>query len=473
MKIDRRNSGGLPVDGGFGAVFRIALPLILSNSCHAANMFFDRLMLARCSNEAVAAAFTGGLTHFTCACIFIGTVGYTGTFVAQYDGSGHRDRIGRAMWQGIFLALLGTAVLTTGIWWAEPLFSCFGHDPGVAKQEAVYFRILSIGSFSFMLVNVLCCFWSGRGRTNLVLAVSMIMTLFNLPLNYLFIFGKCGLPAMGTAGAAWGTVGAEVIGLVIYAAVFFSPSARRHFQTHRICFDKALIGRMLRYGLPNGIHLALDLIAFNTFGLLLGCYGVAVHEASGITFGINNIAFCPAIGIGMAASILVGRAVGAERIPLAKKALKNCLVIVTAYTFFMVLLFSVFQDVVLYPFMRPGDADQAQSIRIAGQMLYFISGYLLIDGCSIVLSNALRGAGDTRFTMWAMTGVGIGLFALPCLVLYLTGFPWWTLWIALESEIVLLCTLFFLRYRGGRWTKMRVIEVAAVKDAESDSTRLP
>ena len=146
MKIHRSKSGALPADAGFGAVFKIALPLILSNSCHAANMFFDRLMLARYSNEAVAAAFTGGLTHFTISCVFVGTVGYTGTFVAQYDGSGHRERIGRAMWQGIYLALLGTVVMTSGYWWAEPLFSCFGHDPGVAEQEAVYFRILSIGS---------------------------------------------------------------------------------------------------------------------------------------------------------------------------------------------------------------------------------------------------------------------------------------------------------------------------------------
>jgi MATE family multidrug resistance protein len=109
-----------------------------------------------------------------------------------------------------------------------------------------------------------------------------------------------------------------------------------------MCLDWDLIKRMLRFGLPNGVHLALDLIAFNTFGLLLGCYGVAVHEASGITFGINNIAFCPIIGVGMAASILVGQAVGAEEIPLAKKALRSCLLLAVGYTLLMVLLFSVF-----------------------------------------------------------------------------------------------------------------------------------
>lgn len=462
MKISRRKtqlSGG-----GFKEVFKVALPLILANSCHAANMFFDRLMLAKHSQEAVAAAFTGGLTHFTIACIFVGTIGYTGTFVAQYEGARHRERIGTAMWQGIWLTLLGSALLTTGIWWARPLFDCFGHDPRVAAEEVEYFTVLSIGSITFLMVNVLCCFWNGRGKTNLVLGISAVITLFNLPLNYILIFGKWGLPALGTAGAAWGTVIAELIGMLIYLAFFFAPSSRKHFNTHKVCFDGELVKRMLRFGLPNGVHLALDLIAFNTFGLLLGCYGVSVHEASGITFGINNIAFCPVIGIGMASSILVGQAVGAEKIPLARKALRNCLLLAFLYSLLMVLLFSVFQDWVLAPFMRSGDAGQKEAIQVSRIMLYFISGYLLIDCINIVVSNALRGAGDTRFNMLAMTGVGIFLFAVPCLILYKLGAPWWGLWIALESEILLLCCLFVWRYLSGKWTKMRVIEVGAVKE---------
>ena len=463
MKINRRQQQVL-VTGGFLEVFKVALPLILSNSCHAANLFFDRLMLARYAQDAVGAAFAGGLTHFTISCIFIGTVGYTGTFVAQYEGARHRERIGAAMWQGIWLTLLGSLVLTTGYWWAKPLFSCFGHAPEVFKGEVIYFQILSLGSVTFLMVNVLCCFWNGRGRTNLVLAISALITLFNLPLNYLFIYGKCGFPEMGVAGAATGTVIAEIIGMLIYLAFFFAPSSRKHFNTHKPCFDRELIKRMLRFGLPSGIHLALDLIAFNTFGLLLGCYGSAIHEASGITFGINSMAFCPVIGVGMAASILVGQAVGAENIPLAKKALKSCLVLALAYTLLMMILFTVFQDVVLSPFIRPGDTAQQTTIQISRYMLYFISGYLLIDSINICVSNALRGAGDTHYNMFVMTGVGIFLFAVSCLILYKLGCPWWSLWVALESEIVLLCILFVLRYFSGKWTRMRVIEVSASRE---------
>ena len=452
--------------GSLTEVLRIALPLILSSSCHAVNMFVDRLMLARHSQEAVAAAFTSGLTNFTIMCLFVGTIGYTGTFVAQYEGARQRDRIGGAVWQGIYLSLLGGALMLTGLWWAEALFGHVGHDPAVMRQEVVYFRILCFGAFFFLACGAFSSFWTGRGRTVLVLIVSIVTTLFNLPLNYLLIFGKCGLPELGVAGAAWGTLGSELLGMLIYLVLFLLPSARRHFGTLHFRFDPKLMLRMIRFGLPSGIHLTLDLISFNIFSMLLGGYGVAVHEASSITFGINNIAFCPVLGIGMTASVLVGQAIGGGNIPLARKSVRSCLILVEGYTLLMVLLFTCGQQIVLAPFVRPGDTGQAEALRYAGIMLYLISAYLFFDGLNITFSNAIRGAGDTRFPMWVMTLSSIFVFALPCVILFSLGMPWWTLWLTLLVDVPLLATVFTLRYLGGKWTHMRVIDTPPADPAD-------
>jgi len=462
-KIMRKEAG----KGGLQAVLKIALPLILSSSCHAVNMFMDRLMLAHHSQEAVAAAFTGGLTNFTLSCLFVGTIGYTGTFVAQYEGALRRDRIGSVVWQGIYLALIGGLCMGTGIFWAAPLFNCFGHSPAVTLEEIKYFEILSKGAFIFLLSNAVLSFWTGRGKTDLVLAVSILVTLLNLPLNYILIFGKLGFPAMGASGAAWGTVLSELAGLVIYLVLFFAPSAHRVFQTGNARINFPLLGRMLRYGLPSGIHLALDLISFNVFSLLLGCYGPAVHEASSITFGINNIAFCPVMGIGMTAAILVGQGVGAEDIPLARKSVRSCMILVQGYTLLMVILFTCCQSLVLAPFVRIGDESQIEVMRHARLMLYLISAWLFFDGVNITLSNAIRGAGDTKFPMWTIAVCGVGFFAIPCWIFFFFGMPWWTLWLMMVLEIVLLCFIFTFRYLGAKWTHMRVIDVAAVKEVET------
>lgn len=452
------SSNELNRTGSFREVLTVALPLILSSSCHATNMFVDRLMLTHYSQAAAAAGFTGGLTNFTLSCLFFGTVGYTGTFVAQYAGANKPHRIGITVWQGIFLALAGGLLLATGIFWSPWLFSLFKHDPEVTRLEVVYFQVLSGGLFIFLTTTAIMSFWSGRGKTKVVLGVSALVTLFNLPLNYIFIFGKWGAPELGVAGAALGTVLAEAAGLLICFIMFFSRRARQRYRTLSIRFDWNLIRRMVRFGLPNGVQLALDLVAFNAFSILLGCYGVAVHEASSITFGINNIAFCPIMGIGQTAAILVGQSLGANDAPLAKKSVKNAYILVLIYSALMIILFSGLQDLVLSPFERAGDAGQIETMRISRIMLHFLSAYLLFDGTNIVFSNVLRGAGDTKFTMWVLAVIGIGCFAIPCFAAYRLGAPWWVLWSLLCWEILLLCIIYSWRYRQGKWTQLRVIE---------------
>ena len=444
--------------GNFREVLAVALPLILSSSCHAMNMFVDRLMLTRFSPAASAASFTGGLTNFTLSCIFFGTVGYTGTFVAQYAGANRIHRIGRTVWQGIFLSLAGGIILATGIWWAPWMFNLFKHDPEVTKQEIIYFQVLAGGAFVFLLTAALTSFWSGRGKTMTVLIISAVITLFNIPLNYIFIFGKCGAPELGACGAALGTVLAESIGVALCFALFLRKRARERYFTLSCRFDRQLLKRMLVYGLPNGAQLALDLIAFNIFSILLGCYGVTVHEASSITFGINNIAFCPIMGMGQTAAILVGQSIGANDIPLAKRSVRNTCFLVLIYSVVMIVLFSGFQDFMLSAFVRPGDTSQIETMRLAKIMLHFLSLYLLFDGTNITYSNVLRGAGDTSFTMWTLAVVGIVFFAIPCLVAFYLKMAWWVLWSLLCFEILLLCIIYTVRYRQGKWTKMRVIE---------------
>lgn len=448
------------LNASFGNVFRIALPLVLANSCRAINMFVDRLMLAKYSQDAVAAAFTGGLTQFAISCLLVGLIGYAGTFVAQYDGARQPECIGRVVWQGIWMGLAGSVLIGSGLWWSAPLFNMFGHTAEITAGEIRYFNILLLGSPVFLSSLALSCFWTGRSKTTTVMIISTAVTICNIPINYLLIFGKFGAPELGVGGAAWGTVAAEAVGLLIYLALFLHRSHRRGYRSGNCALDLPLMGRMIRFGLPSGIQLILDMVSFTTFSVLMGCYGAAVQEATSIAFGINNLAFCPILGISQAAAVLVGQAVGAHDIPAARKSVAHCLLVGLGYSLIMIVIFSLFQHLVLDPFVRPGDERQISAMRDAGYMLYFIAAYLLVDGFGIILSNAIRGAGDTSFCMWTMGICGLACFALPCFVLYKLGFPWWALWIDFDLYIVLVAIIFSLRYRGGKWTRMRVIENA-------------
>ena len=454
-----RRSDFLTNDGGLLAVLKVALPLILSSSCHAVNMFMDRLMLTRYAGSSAAAALTGGLTCFTLQCFFVGAVGYAGTFVAQYSGANQPKRVGTAVWQGIFMALTGGLFMASCCLWSPYLFAALKHTPEVEAQENISFNYLALGSSIFLLQQALSCFWSGRGKTNMVLIVSIIVTLLNLPLNYMFIYGKYGCPEMGTAGAALGTILAALGGLLIYVAGFFGlKSSRRHYNTCSNIFDWEMFRRMLKYSSPNGVQLFMDLAAFNIFILILSLYGAQVQEASSIVFGINNLSFCPIMGMGMSASILVGQAVGAKDIPHAKKAVRSARTLMLIYMSVMMILFLLLPDLLLKPFVRVGDSSQVEVIRLSRIMLIYVAAYLFGDGLVLIYSNAVRGAGDTRYIMLLTVVMAWGFCAIPCIIMWLLGASVWWLWGCLSTYIVIFGLLCYRRYRSGKWTKMKVIE---------------
>ena len=201
--------------GNFREVLAIALPLMLSNVSHAVNLFVDRAMLAGYSDMAMAAAFPAGLSAFSFSCLFVGTVGYSGAFVAQYYGAGEHRKIGSAVWQGIWFALIGGAFMWGTSFFAKEIFDAFGHGPEVRSLEIDYYRIVATGTVANLLFIALSNFWSGRGKAVMVLSVNIFMALLNIVLNYLLIYGKSfDLPLIGTVtfpelgikGAAYGTI---------------------------------------------------------------------------------------------------------------------------------------------------------------------------------------------------------------------------------------------------------------------------
>lgn len=461
-------------------VVRIALPLVLASSGNALNIFTDRVMLARYSDVTMAAAFPAGLTLFSLACLFFGTIGYTGSFVAQYVGARRFRRVGVAVWQGIFLALIGGVVMAlTGL--AAPLmFRWFGHAPEIQELEVVYYRILANWMWVNLVSCALCSFWGGRGKTWMVMCFNFIVTLLNIPFNYLLIFGHrfelpggwvVAFPELGIAGAAWGTALSGLGGMLFLTAGFFSPGARKVYSTASRIVDFALFRRLLFFGTPSGVQFFLDLVSFNTFVVSLGRISVEVLTASGIVFSINSLAFTPMIGVGQTTAILVGQSIGAGDIPHATRSVSSARKLVIGYMGFMSIFFLFYPD----PLFALFSVSKPEVLHLTRFMLYFICVYLIFDGLFIVHGNAIKGAGDTRFSMWVGTLMSLGVYALPCVgVFLLAELPavsgWlgdrlprvmlWAMWLICVVYVISISIIFYLRYRGGKWKSMRVIEDA-------------
>ena len=131
--------------GGYREVLAIAVPLILSTASWSVQHFVDRMFLSWYAPEAIAAAMPAGMLHFSMVSIFMGTAGYVSTFVAQYYGAKRYQRIGPAIWQGVYVSIIGGLLILCVIPFAEPIFRMVGHSPQVRHNEVVYFQILCLG----------------------------------------------------------------------------------------------------------------------------------------------------------------------------------------------------------------------------------------------------------------------------------------------------------------------------------------
>ena len=307
--------------GGYRELLSVAVPLILSQGVFSLQQFIDRVFLAWYSPEAVAASTPAGILNVAIIGLFFGTAGYVSTFVAQYDGAGRKREVGHALWQGVYISVAGGGLMMLLAPAAPAIFRFVGHSQPVQQYEVIFFETICWGSIPAILNVALSGFFSGRGKTWPLLWINLVSTSVNGILDYVLIFGRWGFPSLGIRGAAIATVAASFVGLASYIVVLCRPRFNRVYALLSGWRpDWSLLARILRFGLPSGIQVFVDVMGFTVFILLVGRLGTASLAATNIAFNINSLAFMPMFGLGTAVSMLVGRYIGEQRVELAARS---------------------------------------------------------------------------------------------------------------------------------------------------------
>ncbi len=448
--------------GGYRDVLKVAWPLILSTGSWSIQHFVDRMFLAWYSQDAVAASLPAGMLQFTFASFFMGTAFYVNTFVAQYTGAGRSHRVGPAIWQGVYFGLVAGIVLLCLRPFAHHFFAWAGHDPGVQALETDYFRILCVMGLGIPGI-ALSTFFTGRGKTLTVMWANFAATGINVLLDYAWIFGNWGFPEWGIRGAGWATVVAHFVTPVVFLVLILRRKYQAEFNTRSGWRpDWELIRRLVRYGVPNGVQFMLEILGFSAFILLVGRLGIVALAATNIAFNINTLAFLPMLGVGTAVSTLVGRYLGQDREEVAERATWSALHLTLIYMGLMAAGYLLIPHLFLRPFSSGADPETfAEVWDLCVVLLRFIAVYSIFDGMYIVFSAGAKGAGDTRFVMYASTIMSWTMMVLPtylCIAVY--GWGLYSAWIFVSLYIVSAGTLFMFRFIQGKWKSMRVIEAA-------------
>ena len=449
--------------GGGREVAVLAYPLILAHLSFTIQTFVNRLFLTWYSPEAVAGAVTGLFAVWSIIALFTGTGEYLTTFVAQYLGAGRPERIGPALWQGIYFSAAAGLVIAALSPLVGSAFDLAGHARALRAFEVQYARALMLGAFPVVLMATLSTFFAGRGETQAVLRVNVLATLVNVVLDYLLIFGKAGFPRMGVTGAALGTILSQVAGAAVYLAIILKPEFRKTYRTLSGWRPEPwLVARLVRFGMPTGLQYSLEVGAFAVFMVIVGRIGTLELAASGIAFNLNMIVFMPTVGLAVAVSSLVGRHLGGDRPDVAERAVRSALAMSLVYMAACGLLYVLGGPLLLAPYGAGADpATWPRIAELATVMLRFVAVYSIFDMMNLIHAAGLRGAGDTVYPM-ALTFVLAWIVMLVpawvgCVVL---GAGPYFAWSMASLYVVLLGLLMRRRFRTGRWKTMRVIEPA-------------
>ena len=219
----------------------------------------------------------------------------------------------RATTQALYLSLASYPILLAFVPLIPKVFVVTGQDPTLASLATVYAQMLLAGSLFIVLRTAVSSFFVGIGKTRVVMIANVASAFVNIPLNYVFIFGKLGLPAMGIRGAALGTIGGNLFGFALLLAYYLKETSRAPYKVVQpLRYVPDIMVRLLRYGLPAGVEPFPNWFAFNVFVQSVHAYGPNTAAAATIAFNWDAIAFVPMLGLGTAATSVVGQYIGAQ-----------------------------------------------------------------------------------------------------------------------------------------------------------------
>jgi len=446
--------------GGIREMVAIALPMVVSSACETVMMFTDRLFLSRLGPEQMSAALSGGLSAFVMMTFFLGLTGYTTALVAQYLGSGRPDRCAVSVTQSLIIALLAYPIILAARPLAYLLFDRIDIPAAQLIPQIQYFNILLYGVLFGLLRNCLSCFFSGIGKTRIVMVAALTSMVVNVAANYVLIFGKLGLPAMGIQGAALGTIAGSVCGLAMLAAVYLGAENRLTYKViAAFRYDGEIMKKLFRYGYPAGLEFFLNMLAFNILILLFCSQGLITATAITVVFNWDMVSFVPLIGVNIGVTSLVGRYMGAGLPDIAHRATLSGLKLAWLYSSCILVTFAVFPKTLAGVFLSPETtADFDKVFPLAVSMVRLAALYVMADAMFIVFGGALRGAGDT---FWAMC-ISVSLHWILVSVLYVLlkvyAVGAFGAWLAMCMIFMTFSMVFYLRYRGGKWRSLRVVE---------------
>jgi MATE family multidrug resistance protein len=448
-------------NGDVKDVLVVALPMLLSMSFDTIMTFIDRLFLSKLGPAEMNAALGAGAVQLALTMFFTGAISYTTAMVAQRLGAKKTSDCARVFMQAVYLSLISVPLLYLTIPLGHLAFGMEHLPADQLEYQKTYFNILMFGGVINLVRNAAPCFFSGIGETKIVMKAAFVGMIVNVACNFVLIYGLGPIPALGVAGAAYGTLIGNLVSTVILFAKFFAKSCNSRFNTRSsFAFSWPLTRELLQKGIPSGVEMFLNMSAFQLMILMFHALGPDAATASSVMFNWDMVAYVPLMGLEVASTSLVGRYVGARDAAAATRSTYSGLKLGWGYSLLMGVFF-VFLPGVLTDIFRPDMAEaSAEAIAIFDAarpmsifMLRIATFYIFVEVLLVVYAGALRGAGDTVWVMFTCAIMNWCVSGALYVAAYIFHLPAHYAWIAVVAVYSTAPVIFWWRWKSGKWRK--------------------
>ncbi|MEC9372224.1 MAG: MATE family efflux transporter, partial [Planctomycetota bacterium] len=356
------------------------------------------------------------------------------------------------------------------------------YAPGVFQMQVEYTSIILYGAVFVLGARALSHFFFGMHRPGVIFVAMVVSNLANLAINYVLIFGHFGFPQLGVRGAAIGTAIAGAIEFLVTFAVFLGPKCHALYRTRstwRASFSH--MRDILRLGWPQALLHGNEMICWAALmAIIIGGISTIDNAAGWIALRWMMLSFMPALGMSIAVTAVVGKCIGMGRPDLAIKRTWLAVRVTMVYMGACALCFVIFRKPMIALFIGhvadPADAAMAEEIlRIGASVMICAAVFQLFDAIGITVIGALRGAGDT---LWP----GVATAILSWTILMGGGFAMRSAfpelgslgpWIAAATYIISFAVVMTLRFVGGRWKSIELVDRENLPELDTGDARIP
>ena len=293
------------------ATVALAVPVVFVQLGFMAMGAVDTLMVGRLSATMLAAVALGNLYFFNVSIFGAGALMALDPLVAQAIGARDMDAVTHAMQRGIVLAVALAVATSVVLAPAAPLLRLLHQPAEIVPGAAGYLRISIIGTLPFLTFVVLRQSLQAMHRVAPIVITILVANLSNAALNWVFVYGHLGSPALGVAGSAIATAISRWVMLLLLLALAWRDLAPHLMHWRRDSTEWAALRNMLAIGAPIGAQQALEAGAFGAIGLLMGVLGTIEMAAHQIAITLAALTFMVPLGVATAAAVRVGYAIGA------------------------------------------------------------------------------------------------------------------------------------------------------------------